>query len=146
MWCTCDVMQLSPCTWVMWQGTWNGMKVMRPYFAVLNRTWLWLQKTEHKHRGTWCVYTARRDRLPCTSDVLWMVEYWTKIWPSKQLKATNDTPDWQFSMYSSFSFWEIARCLTVRMHFTTFRLCKITTANDINGSVRPCSVHQTVCW
>ena len=29
MWCTCDIMRVSPCTWVMWQGTWNGVKVMR---------------------------------------------------------------------------------------------------------------------
>ena len=35
-----------------------------------------VQKTEHKQRGTSCVYTARRNRLPCTSNVLWTVEFW----------------------------------------------------------------------
>ena len=111
------------------------------YLAVLNRTWLRLQKMEHKQRGTSCVFTARRNKLPCTSDVLWMVNFWAKIWPSKQLKATNDTLDRQFSKYSrarrsillqtSFSFWEIDRFPVNCTHFTTFRLCKITTANDI---------------
>ena len=67
--------------------------------------------------------------------------FWTKIWPCKQLKATNDTLDRQFSTYSrarrsvllqtSFSFWEIARFPVKCTHFTTFRLCKITTANDM---------------
>ena len=31
----CDVMRLSPC---MWQGTWNGVKVMRPYWIDLRRS------------------------------------------------------------------------------------------------------------
>ena len=61
--------------------------------------------------------------------------FWTKIWPSKQLKATNDTPDRQFSTYSrarrsvllqtSFSFWEIARFPVNCTHFTIFASVKL---------------------
>ena len=64
--------------------------------------------------------------------------FWTKIWPSKQLKATNDTLDRQFSTYlrvrqsillqTLFDFWEIACCPVNCTHLTTFLLF---TANNI---------------
>ena len=76
---------------------------------------------------------------------LWTVDFWNKIWPSKQPKAMNDTLDRQFVTYSmarwsgllqtSFGFWEIARCPVNCTHLTTFRLCKITTTNDIQKMV-----------
>ena len=76
--------------------------------------------------------------------------FWTKIWLSKQPKATNDTLDRKFSTYSrarrrvllqtSFSFWEIARCPVNCTHFTTFRLCKITTVNHIL-KIAPSGLH-----
>ena len=100
---------------------------------------------EHKQRGTSCVYTARREWATlyewCFMNRLNFENFWTKIWPCKQLKAMNDILDRQFSTYSrarrsvllqtSFSFWEIARCPVNCTHLTTFRLWKITTANDI---------------
>ena len=58
------------------------------YLTVLNRTWLRLQKTEHKQRGTSCVYTARRNRLPCTSNVLWTVKFWKLLNQNLTIQAT----------------------------------------------------------
>ena len=58
------------------------------YLTVLNRTWLRLQKTEHKQRGTSCVITARRNGLPCTSDVLWTVEFWKLLNQNLTMQAT----------------------------------------------------------
>ena len=58
------------------------------YLAVLNRTGLRLQKTEHKQRGTSCVYTARRNGPPCTSDVLWTVEFWKLLNQNLTMQAT----------------------------------------------------------
>ena len=84
------------------------------------------------------------------------VNFRTKIWPSKQLRATNRLQI-EFLTYStarqsvlrqlSFCFWEISLCpikLYIPHHFC---LCKVTATNDIkNGSIRPCIVHRTVCW
>ena len=84
------------------------------------------------------------------------VSTWTKIWPAELPKVTNDTLNGQFLTYSRarqsgflqalFGFREITSCpVKLYAHLMTFRLCKITTANDIkkNGSVRPCmKVHR----
>ena len=63
------------------------------------------------------------------------VNFWTKIWPSKQPKATNDTLDRQFSTYLRARWsillqtsFEIACCPVNCTHLTTFLLC---TANNI---------------
>ena len=76
------------------------------YLAVLNRTWLRLQKMEHKQRGTSCVYTARRNRLPCTSDVLWMVEFWKLLNQNLTMQATeSDERYLRSTVFNVFEGW-----------------------------------------
>ena len=98
------------------------------------------------------------NRLPCMNGLYGrsnFSKFWTKIWPSNQPKATNDTlvlnalkGQTERFVANVVRFWEIAPCPVNCTHLTTFRLRKITTANDIkkNGFVRPCTVHHTIRW
>ena len=58
------------------------------YLAVLNRTALRLQKTEHKQRGTSYVYTAGRNGPPRTSDILRTVKFWKLLNQNLTMQAT----------------------------------------------------------
>ena len=58
MWCMCDVMGFSPCTLlVMWQGTWNSVKVMRPHLSH-----------HHAPPYTWLNFASRFYRALAPSE------------------------------------------------------------------------------
>ena len=64
-------------------------------------------KDEHKQRGTSCVYTARRNGLTCTSDVLWTVEFWKLLNQNLTMQATEGDERYPRStilLQTSFSF------------------------------------------
>ena len=91
-----------------------------------------------------CVYTARKNRLPCTSDVLWTVKFWKLLNQNLTIQATESNERYPRSTVFNVLEGQTERFVANDVQFLRnnplsgklytlhdFCLCKITTANDI---------------
>ena len=131
-----------------------------PYLAVLNcnRIRLRLQKTEHKQRGTSCLCTARRNGLPCTSDVLWTVKFWKLLNQNLTMQATESNERYPrstiFNVLEGQTERFVANIVQILRNspfsgkvYTTSRLfASVKLQQRTIFSIRPSIVHRTVRW
>ena len=89
-----------------------------------------------------CVYTARRNKLPCTSDVLWTVEFWKLLNQNLTIQATKS--DERYPRSTVFNIFEgqtecfvanvvqfLRNSLLSGKLYTLHDFSQIATSNDI---------------